>query len=259
MTVNQFGLLLKHRASRIGVEVACAEAEIGQMLDARRGHIKMSVSPSFASTLLPPALARFRASHPDVDITAVEDTTDGAAARLLDGTLDFAIGTVSPRLVLEGLTTQTIYHEPILVVSSPDNPLASRRRVPPREAWPGPWLMGSGKVFRATIAEVFGKAGLPPPRVAITYTAVSFAKSILRHGGYLGMLALSAVKEEVEAGSLRVVRAPDLAWERHVGIVSRDRESLMPAAKALLEHICAVCAKTGQKRSQPRTNDAARA
>jgi LysR family transcriptional regulator, regulator of abg operon len=248
MTVNQYGQLLKQRATTIAVEAACAEAEIGQMLGAMRGIVKMSVSPSFASTLLPPALARFRASHPDVEITAVEDTTDIAAPRIRDGALDFAIGTVSPGMALEGLHTQLLYREQVVVVASSANPITSRRRVSAREAWPGPWLMGSGSVFRTRMIELFAQADLPPPQAAVSYSSVSFARSILPHSNYLCMLSVTAIREQVEAGSLRVVRAPELTWERNVGVVSRDRDSLMPAARSLLDTICVACAETNRKR-----------
>ena len=103
MTVNQYGQLLTRRARAIAIEAACAEAEIGQMRGALRGLVKMSVSPSSASTLLPRALARFRVSHPDVEITAADDPIQAAVPRILDGTLDFAIGTVLPGWHLRGL------------------------------------------------------------------------------------------------------------------------------------------------------------
>lgn len=244
MTLNEFGRLFEQRARTVAIELDRAQIEIREMLGAQRGKVSISVAPSFAGTVLPAALSRFRATHPSVEIETIEHTTDAVTARILEGTLDFAIGTVASGFLPSSLRIEIFYSEPVLIVAGMQNKMAARR-LTLEEAWQQPWIISSGTVFRNRLHEIFASINRPAPQPALKFTSISFAKSVLTSTNVLAMLSHSAIEQDVAQGRLRVVQIPEMFWRRNVGVVLRDGATLTPAAAAFLDEIRTACAERG--------------
>lgn len=138
-----------------------------------------------------------------------------------------------------------------MVIAGSNHPLASRPRLTLAEIQPGPWALARGGGLRTRLNESFQIQGLPVPQPVFIYNSVSFAKELLRQGPCIGLLSASSVREEIEAGTLRILRVPDLVLARDVGLLSRTDPALSPSAKALLERVRAVTAemrRRGRKR-----------
>jgi DNA-binding transcriptional LysR family regulator len=238
MVLNPYGRQLLARAKNLSLAADAAANELHEMLDGTRGRINISVAPSFAESILPAALTRFRREHSNVEICATEDTVENAVPKIVSGELDFAIGTISTALTFEGVVIQALLREQVLIVSAADNPLSTRRHLKPSDLWQNPWVVSLGLVYRTKLFDVFVNAGLPPPEATLYYSSVSFAKSIVRRTNHVVMLSRSSVEHDVAAGSLRVLRAPDFDWERYVGVAFPAGTRLLPAAQQLLDLIC---------------------
>jgi DNA-binding transcriptional LysR family regulator len=257
MELTPYGVMLQRRARSILVETERAKVEIDEIRSAQRGRINIAISTSFSATAMVPALARFRSTHPGVEIAISEDTIDAVAPRIVGGSLDFAIGSVRFDYPPNGIELKILYRDEIVPVTSAANPLASGRIVTLKELWPEPWVLGLSVVHNSKFAELFTRAGLTPPRPTCIYSAVAFALRLLREGRYTSLLSRSVIREDVEADRLRPINAPDLCFERTVGVATRIGTALTPAAQALLDHILHECAGANaapRKRSRRRTS-----
>lgn len=239
MTLNHFGRALERRARSVTIEVDRAEHEIRELLGAERGRIVIGTSPSFASTVLVPhVLPAFRATHPSVEVIVIEGFIETALVSILAGEMDFACGTVPRNLAREQFACEVLLpREPIFVVAGRDNPIARRRRVSIEELHHGPWVLGREGRSRASLAEYFAGFGMAAPQPAFLYNSVVFAKQLICESYFIGLMSLSAVRREIAAGSIRVVRVPNLVLERDVGMIYRAQPALSPAATLLIDRV----------------------
>jgi len=233
MRLNQSGRALMTRARSMTLEAERAAAEIREIEGTQRGRIVVGTSSSFASVVLPAAIERFRAKYPQFEIVVVEDSPVRFGPRIETGDFDFAFGSLTPSFAARGLEQEVMAErERVLVVTSPQNPLAAGGRVSVKELWAGPWLMSPDPYIRSRLNEIFLRYNLPPPEAAVVYSTVILAKQLLQRGNYLLMLGECQVYDDVGRGTLSIVNTQDLVWERSIGAIFRA--PLTAAAQILL-------------------------
>src|SRR5215469_7721651 len=149
MELNALGRAFEARARVIAGEVGRAEREIGELLDAHRGRVVLGGGPAFGHPAIRLAVARFREAHPKVEIELREVLIRESIPAVKAGEIDYAIANfdnlsdeeVAQEILLPGQT--------ISIVTSAQNPLASKNMVTLQEILPGPWLLPMrGRMFR---------------------------------------------------------------------------------------------------------------
>jgi molybdate transport repressor ModE-like protein len=145
-------VLLRH-ADGILARIADAEAELRALRGGEAGALRMVAFPTAGATLLPPAIARFRAEHPAVDLSLVPlEVPDGRAA-LEAGDCDLALLVEDPDASAEGgwaaagtdddLFLRThLLDDRMSVMLPDDHALAGRRRIRLEELRDESWILG---------------------------------------------------------------------------------------------------------------------
>ena len=85
------GASLVEHAEAIFARIEAAETQLAAVLGIRAGRLRMASFPSAGATLMPLAIARFRARHPDVALTLAEGEPEEIAPRLRAGEFDLAL------------------------------------------------------------------------------------------------------------------------------------------------------------------------
>ena len=85
------GQALADRAGPILRDLREAEAELEAITGLSRGPLRLAVFASAAATVVPPAIARFRAGHPGVAITMTIADSGAAVSQVAKGEADIAI------------------------------------------------------------------------------------------------------------------------------------------------------------------------
>src|SRR5947209_7425994 len=85
------GTALAGHAELILAQASAAEAELAAVLGLRSGVLRLASFPSAGATLIPQAVARFRAAHPGVSLSLAEGEPEEIAPRLHAGELDLAL------------------------------------------------------------------------------------------------------------------------------------------------------------------------
>ena len=123
------GASLVAHAEVILAQVAAAEADLAAVLGVRGGRLRVASFPSAGSTLMPLAVATFRASHPDVALTLAEGEPEEIAPRLRAGEFDLALLFDFPGVgerIDAGLRAVKLLEDPMHVVLRTDHPLAAK-------------------------------------------------------------------------------------------------------------------------------------
>ncbi len=89
--LTEAGRLLVDHTEGILARIQTAETELEELAGLRGGALRMASFPTAGATLMPLAIARFRAVHPQVELTLIEGEPEEIAPRLHAGELDLAL------------------------------------------------------------------------------------------------------------------------------------------------------------------------
>src|SRR3989442_3405410 len=161
VALTSAGEVLLPWARRVLADVDGAALEVRELGDLRRGRLAVGATPSLTTTLLPPALARFHAAFPGVELVLHEAGSRDLVRELEQGALDVAL--VILPLRHEVLETTPLLREELVVAVAPDHALASRKTIAIADLRGVPLVMfRDGYDLRATTLAAFRRAGFEP-------------------------------------------------------------------------------------------------
>jgi DNA-binding transcriptional LysR family regulator len=194
----------------------------------RAGNVRVAALPSVAATLLPPAVRRFRQTHPGVTIDIWEDVGAPVHRVVEDGEAD--IGIAPPPAENRRLNFRPIYQDRLVLVCRSDDPLAKI----PRHDWTvfreRPFVaMSTDTGLRSLIDDAFAESGVVvEPLFNCKQPATVGALVVASQG--ISVLTRLTVEQ---------IRTPNLTWReldapvasRPIGLVTCPSRSLMPPAR----------------------------
>jgi DNA-binding transcriptional LysR family regulator len=89
--LTEAGRTLVEHTEGILARLAAAEEELAALAGLRGGQLRMASFPTAGATLMPVAIAAFRASYPEVELTLAEGEPEEIAPRLRVGEFDLAL------------------------------------------------------------------------------------------------------------------------------------------------------------------------
>ena len=123
------GAALAGHVAGILARIEAAEAEIAAVAAGRGGRLRTASFPTAGATLMPKAIAGFRASHPGVGLTLAEGEPEEIAPRVRAGEFDLALlfefDGVGERLGA-GIKRFELLDDPLQLVLPNNHPLAER-------------------------------------------------------------------------------------------------------------------------------------
>src|SRR5438067_5227305 len=91
VSLTAAGQTLVRHAEGILASLDAAEAALSALAGLRGGRLRMASFPTAGATLMPLAIATFRAAYPEVELTLAEGEPEDIAPRLRAGELDLAL------------------------------------------------------------------------------------------------------------------------------------------------------------------------
>ena len=239
---TQAGTLLLEHAERAAAELSAATRRLEALRGIKGGRLVIGTSDTLAYYALPPALAAFRARHPEVELVLETRPSPATALALAAHEVDIAVVTLPlpPRLryhdaPLERLLAITpLRPQPDVLIVPPAHRLARRKRVPMRELSGEPLLLlGHASAGRVLLETELARAGVKP-RIAMEMNSVELLKRLVELGFGLSVVPALAVEREVRQGVLSAVPLGP-ARRRQMGLLSDARGPASPAAAAFAE------------------------
>lgn len=197
-----------------------------------RGSLTVGAGLTLVLFTLPPVIARYRASWPEVRLRVVTGTSEETAERLLRHEVDVALVTSPARH--RGLRATPLFRDPLVVVTAPGHRLAASQAVPVAELAVERLIVpGAGSGLRRHIEQVLLGRGIHPA-VAMEFDSLEAVKTMVALELGVAVLPLSAVREDAAAG--RVVAIPLADWPppggRTVSLLERRDGGATGAARA---------------------------
>src|ERR1700710_1086910 len=228
------GAALAAHVGGIMARIERAESEIAAIAAGRGGRLRAASFPTAGATLMPQAIAGFRASHPGVDVTLAEGEPAEIAPRLRAGEFDlvllFEFDGVGERLGA-GMRRFELFDDPLHLALRHDHSLARRKRVRFEDLREESWIQTSAaspcarQVIRSCHAAGF------EPSVSFESDDYQTVQGLVAAGVGVALipeLALSTIRDDI------VVRALDPASPARRGFAATPRGAAVPPAVATM-------------------------
>ena len=130
VSLTAAGQTLVGHAEGILARLESAEAALGAIAGLRGGRLRMASFPTAGATLMPLAIATFRARHPQVQLTLAEGEPEQIAPRLRAGELDLALlFEFDDGAAQDELTRVELLEDPLYLALPSEHKLARRRKL----------------------------------------------------------------------------------------------------------------------------------
>ncbi|HMJ73673.1 MAG TPA: LysR family transcriptional regulator [Solirubrobacterales bacterium] len=202
------GTALAAHAEGILARMDDAEAEVAAIAGGRGGRLRIASFPTAGATLMPQAVARFRAAHPGVEVSLAEGESEQIAPRLRAGDFEivvlFEFVGVGERLGA-GMRRFELLDDPLHLALPAEHPLAGRRKLRLEDLREESWVQTSAAspcarhVVRSCHAAGF------EPRVSFESDDYQTVQGLVAAGVGVALiphLALSTVRPDIRIRSL---------------------------------------------------------
>jgi DNA-binding transcriptional LysR family regulator len=208
-----------------------ALANVADHAQLRKGIVRVAAPQLMACTLLPQAIAAWRARHPEIKVSLADSGVENVAARVLSGEVDCGIG--PERDDTPELDARLLLDMPFEAVIPPGHPLENRDRLAWSELAGYPFISLRGQFTERLLAdmgEALREATLKPEH-EVTFMTTALAMVAAGLGVTVCMPYASAL---VRRHGLLTRPLLDPVLTRRFFIYTRGQRSLSPAADAFV-------------------------
>ena len=241
---TEAGKALIGRIASIESELRHARNDVEAIQGAGVGDIRVSVSPSVATGLLPSAVIAFQRKHPRVSLRILEGVYPDMLPALRTGDLDLAVCLVPEMPRDDKLRFVTLVRDRLVPAVRRDHPLLKRRKLKLAELAGEPWIVyRRGRTGLDVFEQTFVANGLPPPKAAIECASFAGALALVEKGDYLTLVPSQIFAGGRSAPALAPVLldAPMQPWE--VVAISRAGRDMSTVCAAFLTELRKAAAK----------------
>src|SRR5271165_3445229 len=234
VSLTAAGQTLLGHAEGILARLESAEEALAAIAGLRGGRLRMASFPTAGATLMPLAIATFRASYPDVELTLAEGEPEEIAPRLGAGELDLALlfEFAGETPLREGNTRVELLEDPMYLALPREHALAGRQKLRLHDLHGEAWVQTSQTSPCARhVVRCCHEAGFEP-NVSFESDDYQTVQGLVAAGVGVALipeLALSVVREDVTIRALSP--APPV---RQVVAAVPASAGLVPAAPAML-------------------------
>lgn len=122
IALTDAGEALLPLARRILADTDTARHEVQELVQLRRGRVRLGATPSLCTGLLPDVLRAFHDRHPGIRLLIEEGGSHDLVRQLARGALDLALVVLPLPAASPALTTVELLREDLVVVSGPGTP-----------------------------------------------------------------------------------------------------------------------------------------
>lgn len=235
MQLNEGGRRFELHARRLLAEAQRGRDAVAQLRGERLGRVNFGVSAAASLMLAPPAIVRFRRSHPQVELRSRGGLYHQLAGPVREGQLDFAICPQPAGPPEAQLAVRTVMESQMVMVARRDHPMARVRKLAAlREASfavAAPRGLPGGGIF-----ELFERQGWGAPTIALYSDGLIENAALVAGSDCLALMPAALVRTGILRERLAPLPLPPEELPRYtLGLYQRAGEPLTPAAHALAE------------------------
>ena len=201
----------------------------------KSGRLTIGSSTTPGEYILPWVIGQFRQRYPGVDVSLSISNTQAVVERIHNRELD--LGMAGAPVSLQGLTSFPYVYDDIVMVASPDHPLAAKRKVAVEDLEGEHFiLMEPGSATRKTAEGCLGERGVSV-KVIMELGSNEADKRAVAAGLGIGMVSKFGVIPDTTAGFIKVLPVAGWKCQRPLTVFYRDDKHLPSAHREFLRFL----------------------
>jgi DNA-binding transcriptional LysR family regulator len=200
-----------------------------------RGYLQLGASSTPGIYILPPMLARFRRSYPNLEVTFNLGNSREIVEEILKDRLD--LGFIEGHENTAGVQVQPFLEDELVMIAPAGHPLMGKELIKPDDLEGETFIWReAGSGTREGMATLLEQIGIHPEN-ALELGNCEGVKRAVAAG--LGLSAVSrwAVEMEHSLGMLAILNGEGLSFQRSLYIITRKDRRLSAAALGFLAHL----------------------
>jgi DNA-binding transcriptional LysR family regulator len=206
-----------------------------------RGTLSIGANEATCLYVLPEVFAKYSHLHPGVQISIYRNFSYKIIEKLEAGTLD--VGIITLPVKSASLKVHSIFRDQLMMMVSPQSPLAKHDVVPVSEFAKHPLLLPKTGYTRRIMDKLFRpyKASL---QVRMELPSVGMIKSFVAAGLGTSLISTSFARDQVLAGRVKLVALQDEELWRELGVAYRRDRTLTRATTSFITAVRQLAAST---------------
>jgi LysR family cyn operon transcriptional activator len=230
--LTQAGRLFRPFCDRVLKEIELGTLAISELEGLMRGTLRMGVSHSFSSSMLPNTLVEFASRYPGVKVVIQVVPLIEMEQALVAGELDLAVAYPSENS--ENITAETLAEEQLGLIVGPEHPWAGRKSVPMRALAEIPLVLLTPEfAARQFVDRYMADNGLAA-NIVLEMNSIEPILSTVRISKFATVLSDGAIPDRQ---NIRLIRLTDPVPKRTISILWRLHGHRSAAAERMAEMI----------------------
>jgi DNA-binding transcriptional LysR family regulator len=226
-------ILFKH-THKISSHLLEIENALGNLKKDHHGVLKIGTTESYSKCLMPKLLSEFQTSHPSIKIFLEVGNSEEIEKSLLVYKND--LGLIGVTKTSSKVETIPFLKEPLVLIVSPNHPLAKRKIVSLIELEGYPFIIrAKGSTTRRIVLEAFRDLNIRPS-LLIEAGSSEFIKQWVSEGKGVSIIVKRIVEDEEKRGMLKPIPLAEKIYLEVVLLYLKEERS-NPAIKAFVHFV----------------------
>jgi DNA-binding transcriptional LysR family regulator len=246
VTLTAAGAALRERAASLLLELDAARRAVAAAQGEIAGTLRIASSLTIAGYVLPRALAAFRRSHPEIELSLRVQNTEAVVGALLAGDVD--VGFVEGPVANARIALEPLFVDELCVVAPPEHWFAGEETVAPAALAAEPLVVRERGSGTRTVAEdALAAAGVDPAslKIAAEVSGIEAQKALVEAGVGVSVVSVQTIRRELALGTLVARTVAGLTLTRTFAAASAAGAPPLPAARALVAELAAQRGRRG--------------
>jgi DNA-binding transcriptional LysR family regulator len=196
-----------------------------------RGTLLIGANEATCLYVLPDVFAEYHRLYSDVQINIYRNFSQKVLEKVEDGSVD--VGIVTLPIKSPSLKTHSIFRDRLLLMVSPQNPLAKKKVVRASEIIEQPLIFPKTGFTRQMLDKIF-RPYRSQLHITMELASVGMIKRFVAANLGVSLISETFARDEVRAGEAKLIPIADLELWRELGLVYRRDRTLPRAATAFI-------------------------
>ena len=207
---------------------------VADQLQTPRGVLAIGANEATCLYVLPETFSEYRRRYSDVQISIYRNFSHKILERLQDGLID--VGIVTMPVKASRLVVKRIFHDRLMLMTSPNHPLAKMDSVSVESMVEYPIILPKAGHTRKTMDKLL-RPYQGQTRIAMELPSIAMIKAFVASGLGVSLISESFARQESHAGDLRLIPLSDANLSRELALVYHQDRTLPRSAVAFIEMV----------------------
>jgi LysR family transcriptional regulator, low CO2-responsive transcriptional regulator len=199
-----------------------------------RGTLLIGANEATCLYVLPEVFAEYHRLYSDVQINIYRNFSNKVLEKVEDGTVD--VGIVTLPIKSPSLKTHSIFRDRLVLMVSPQSPLAKKKVVRTSEIVEQPLIYPKTGFTRQMLDKLF-RPYRSQIHVTMELASVGMIKAFVAANLGVSLISETFAREEARAGEVKLIPIADVDLWRELGLIYRRDRTLPRAATAFISLI----------------------